>query len=52
LVKNISPEPSKRESLKGTLDYIEKLYDDNLDWSFVNKISNTKMESLFNNLFQ
>jgi len=52
LVKNISPESTKRESLKETLIYIEKLYDENLDWSFVNKISNKKMESLFKNLFQ
>lgn len=47
LVKNISPEPSKRESLKETLSHINKLYDDNLDWSFVNKISDKRMETLF-----
>ena len=52
LVKNISPEPSKRETLHNTLHQFEKLYDDYNDWSFVNKISNEKMESLFKHLFE
>jgi hypothetical protein len=51
LVKNISPEPSKRESLHKMLSSFSKLYDDFLDWSFVNKIPNEKMDTLFKNLF-
>ena len=52
LAKNINPNPLQRENLNTTLDLFEKLYDNFLDWSFVNKISNEKVIDLYNLLFE
>jgi hypothetical protein len=47
LSKNIHPEPSKRESLEKTLESYENLYNETLDWGFVKKLPNEKMQKLF-----
>jgi hypothetical protein len=47
LSKNIHPDPVKRENLTDTKKKIDKLYDECIDWSFVNKISQEKMEKLY-----
>ena len=38
LSKNISPEPSERNSLEILLENYNKLFNDENDWSFVKKI--------------
>jgi hypothetical protein len=47
LSKNISPEPSDRNSLEILLENYNKLFDDENDWSFVKKIESNKMTKLF-----
>jgi len=47
LIKNIHPDPLKRESLENTLETYEKLYHDFKDWSFITKIPIEKMNKLF-----
>jgi hypothetical protein len=47
LAKNISPEPSDREKLEITLEKYGNLYYKFSDLSFINKISQEKMCSLF-----
>jgi hypothetical protein len=50
LIKNIDPEPLKRESLETTLEKYNSLYEECNDWSFVNLISNDKIGELFYSL--
>lgn len=52
LVKNISPEPSKRESLENTYKSYNKLYISNDNWSFINKIPMAKMDKIFDFLVE
>lgn len=47
LCKNIHPEPLKRESLEATRDIFDNLFNDCLDWTFVNKMSDNKIKQLF-----
>ena len=46
LIKNIHPNPLKRETLKETSENYDKLFE-NTDWGFINEFSNEKMEKLF-----
>jgi hypothetical protein len=46
LIKNIHPNPLKREILKETSENYHKLFD-NSDWGFINDFSNEKMKKLF-----
>ena len=47
LIKNINPDPLKRERLEETVKNYENLYDEFRDWSWINTISNEKMTKLF-----
>jgi hypothetical protein len=47
LCKNIHPEPSKRESLETTKEIFGSLFNDFSSWSFVNQITGTKINKLF-----
>jgi hypothetical protein len=47
LCKNIHPEPLKRESLESNREIFGNLFNDSLDWSFVNKMSDNKINQLF-----
>jgi len=47
LIKNINPDPLKRESLTKTLENYEKLFDEFKDWSFINNLPIEKMDKLF-----
>ena len=51
LSKNINPVPSKREELSETFNKYERLFIEYPDWSFVNSISDEKMELLMEKLF-
>ena len=46
LSKNINPVPSKREELNETLNKYNRLFIEYPDWSFINSISDEKMELL------
>jgi DNA-binding transcriptional regulator GbsR (MarR family) len=50
LTKNINPEPSKRMSLDELKEIYYTLFNEEKDWSFVNKLQNDKMKLLFENL--
>lgn len=50
LSKNIHPDSDKRMSLDKTLEQIEKLINDQEDWSFINKLNNDKLVELFDDL--
>lgn len=50
LSKNIHPNPLKRSSLKNVLEYYDKLFNTENDWSYVNKLHGRLMSNLFNNL--
>jgi hypothetical protein len=50
LTKNINPEPSKRMSLEELKEIYYTLFNEEKDWSFVNKLQNDKMKVLFENL--
>jgi len=47
LLKNINPDPSKRDHLDETLFNYEKLYNEFIDWSFITQLSNSKMEKVY-----
>jgi hypothetical protein len=46
LMKNIHPNPSKRENLKSIRSIYDGLFEEFQDWTFINKISHEKMETL------
>jgi hypothetical protein len=48
LVKNIHPNPLKRETLKNTIKKYEELFKEFVDWSFINNIPNEKLTQLYN----
>jgi hypothetical protein len=50
LSKNINPVPSKREELIETLNKYNRLFIEYPDWSFINSISDEKMELLIEKL--
>ena len=50
LSKNINPIPSKREELSETLNKYNRLFIEYPDWSFINSISDEKMELLIEKL--
>jgi hypothetical protein len=47
LSKNVISDSSKRESLENTLINYEKLFNQYNDWTYINKLSNTKLKTLF-----
>ena len=47
LSKNLHPDSDKRMTLERTLNIFNKLLNDQEDWSFVNKLDNSKLEQLF-----
>jgi hypothetical protein len=47
LSKNLHPNSEKRMSLNETLNSFNKLLNEQPDWSFVNKLDNSKLEELF-----
>jgi hypothetical protein len=49
LTKNIHPNPLKRETLEETIENYNNLFNENAkdDWSFVNDVSNKKLEKLY-----
>ena len=46
LVKNIHPNPLKRETIKETSENYDKLFE-NAEWTFINDFSNEKMKKLY-----
>ena len=46
LIKNIHPNPLKRETLQETRENYDKLFE-NADWTFINDFSNEKMKKLY-----
>jgi hypothetical protein len=50
LIKNIHPNPLKRETIENTLNSYNKLFNENTDWSFVNSILQNKMKLLYDAL--
>jgi hypothetical protein len=46
LIKNIHPNPLKRETLQETSENYDKLFE-NADWTFINDFSNEKMRKLY-----
>jgi hypothetical protein len=46
LIKNIHPNPLKRETLRETSKNYDKLFE-NADWTFINEFSDEKMEKLY-----
>jgi hypothetical protein len=46
LIKNIHPNPLKRETLRETSENYDKLFE-NADWTFINEFSNEKMKKLY-----
>ena len=52
LTKNIHPNPCKRETLKETNISYQKLFDEYLDWSFINTIPDEKLKNLYNSLLK
>ena len=50
LSKNITPDFSKREKLKRTIERFDELFEEYPDWSFINSISDEKMELLMDKL--
>ena len=47
LSRNLHPDSNKRMSLEETLDKFNKLLNEQQDWTFVNKLDNSKLEQLF-----
>jgi len=47
LSKNLHPNSDKRMSLEKTLETFNKLLNEEENWSFVNKLDNSKLEQLF-----
>ena len=54
LTKNIHPNPLKRETLEETITDYNKLFNESEkdDWSFVNDVSNKKLENLYDYLLK
>ena len=52
LSKNIGPDPTKRESLKGSIEKLENLYNEFTDWEYINSIPKEKMDKLYENLLK
>jgi hypothetical protein len=48
LIKNINPDPSKRETLEETFEKYNNLFEETNDWSFMKDISLKKFEHLYN----
>jgi hypothetical protein len=46
LIKNIHPNPLKREKIQETRENYDKLFE-NADWTFINDFSNDKMKKLY-----
>jgi len=46
LIKNIHPNPLKRETIQETRENYDKLFE-NADWTFINDFSNEKMKKLY-----
>ena len=47
LLKNILPEPSKREGLKDTMFKYEELFNKCIDWRYINLIPGEKLNILY-----
>lgn len=52
LLKNISPNPYQRESLQNTFHIFQSLFNDNIEWSNIKQIPNSKMGILFKKIFE
>jgi len=50
LSKNLHPDSDKRMTLEDTLTIFNKLLNEQDDWQFVNKLDNSKLEQLFDEL--
>ena len=50
LSKNIHPDPAKRNSLENVLEQYNIFFDNENDWSYINKLSTSRMPILFNHL--
>jgi hypothetical protein len=47
LTKNIHPNPLKRETLNETKEKYHKLFNEFTDWSFINDVSNEKLDKFY-----
>jgi hypothetical protein len=50
LIKNIHPNPLKRETLEETCDKYNELFNETNDWSFMKDITLKKLENLYDML--
>jgi hypothetical protein len=50
LSKNLHPDSDKRITLEETLNILNKLLNEQKDWKFVNKLDNSKLEQLFDEI--
>ena len=50
LTKNLHPNSDKRMTLEETLNQFNKLLNEQENWDFVNKLDNSKLEQLFDEL--
>lgn len=48
LIKNVHPDPTKRETMSSLCTTIEEIYVKHTDWSFVDTIPNDKLDELYN----
>ena len=48
LLKNIHPDPTKRETMEFLCSTLEEIYVKHTDWSFINTIPNDKLYELYN----
>jgi hypothetical protein len=48
LIKNIHPEPTKRETMANLCSTLEEIYVKHTDWSFIHTIPNDKLDELYN----
>ena len=48
LLKNIHPDSDKRMSIEETINTVDKLLNEEKDWSFINNLTNLKLDQLFN----
>ena len=50
LTRNINPEPSKRSSLECLLKNTNKLFNNEKDWSFINKLDLSQINDFYDSL--
>lgn len=52
LSKSIGPDPTKRDTLLGSIEKLDKLYNEFTDWEYINLIPKEKMKKLYETLIK